>query len=249
VRCAFVAAGAIALVVGEARPAYAMHVVEGFLPPLWCLAWFAVAAPFWLVGLRRAGRLVDAQPEARLLLGLAGAFAFVLGAVGVPGVAGASGHPTGAGLGAVLFGPAVMAVVGTVVLILQALLLAHGGLTTLGANAASAAVAGPAIAWVVWRGLRGWASPAVALFLAAALADLAAYLVTALQLALAYPDPLGGVAAAFARFAAIFALTQVPLAVGEGILTALIFKALRADAAPELEALGVLGPAAARGAR
>jgi cobalt/nickel transport system permease protein len=48
------------------------------------------------------------------------------------------------------------------------------------------------------------------------------------------------VAASFARFAAIFALTQVPLAVSEGILTALIFNAL-----PELKALGAL-PGATR---
>ncbi|HMQ33490.1 MAG TPA: energy-coupling factor ABC transporter permease [Chloroflexaceae bacterium] len=244
-RGAVIAAGALALVIVEARPAHAMQIMEGFLPPLWCLAWFAVAAPFWLAGLRRAGRLVAERPEARPLLGLAAAFAFVLGTMTIPGAAGASAHPTGAGLGAVLFGPAVMALLGTVVLLFQALLLAHGGLTTLGANAVSAAIAGPIVAWAVWHGLRGRAPAGLAVCLAAAAANLASGAVTALQLALAYPDPAGGVGAAFARFAALFALAQVPLAIGEGLLTALIFRALRAGAAPELEGLGALKGAGA----
>lgn len=235
-----IAAGGLALVTLEARPAYAMHIMEGFLPPLWCLAWFAVAAPIWVAGVRRAGRLVAEKPETRLLLGLAGAFAFVLSALKIPSVTGVSSHPTGTGLGTALFGPAVMSVLGTVVLLFQALLLAHGGLTTLGANAVSMAIAGPMVAAAVWRGLRGRAPVGVAIFLAAALADLATYIVTALQLALAYPDPLGGVGASFARFAAIFGLTQVPLALSEGILTALVFNALQTGAVPELEALGVL---------
>jgi cobalt/nickel transport system permease protein len=239
-RRAIVGAGALALITLEARPAYAMQIMEGFLPPLWCLAWFAVAAPFWLAGLRRAGRLVAEQPEARLLLGLAAAFAFVLSALKIPIGSGASSHPTGTGLGGALFGPTVMSILGSVVLLFQTLLLAQGGLTTLGANAVSMAIAGPLVAWGVWRGLRGRAPAQLAIFLAAALANLASYAVTALQLALAYPDPVGGVAASFARFAAIFALTQVPLAVSEGILTALIFNAL-----PELKALGAL-PGATR---
>lgn len=238
-------AGALALLSIEARPAYAQRIVEGFLPPLWCLAWFAAAAPFWLLGLRRAGRLVAARPEARPLLGLAAAFACVLGALRLPGAAGACVQLTGAGLGAILFGPAVTTVLVSVALLFQALLLAQGGLTTLGANAVSAAVAGPAVAWAVWRGLRGRAPAGRAVFLAAALGSLASCAVSALQLALAYPDPAGGVAVALARFAAALAVVQVPLALGEGAVTALIFRALRAGAAPELEALGALTGAGA----
>ena len=60
------------------------------------------------------------------------------------------------------------------------------------------------------------------------------------QLALAYPDAGGGFAASFARFGAIFAVTQIPLAISEGILTVLIFNALQANAQTELQSLGVL---------
>lgn len=239
-RWALVAAGALALVILEARPAYAMHIMEGFLPPLWAGLWFLVAIPFWVAGLRRINRLIAEQPETRLLLGLAGAFAFVLSALKIPSVTGSSSHPTGTGLGAILFGPAVMSVLGTIVLLFQALLLAHGGLTTLGANAVSMAIAGPLVAWGIWQALKSRAPTWLAVFLAAALADLATYVVTSLQLALAYPDPLGGIAASFAKFGTIFAITQIPLAISEGILTVLIFNALQTNAEPELSALGVL---------
>lgn len=239
-RWLIVAAGALTLIVFESRPAYAMHIMEGFLPPMWCLFWFAVAAPFWVVGMRQINRLVAEKPESRLLLGLAGAFAFVLSALKIPSVTGSSSHPTGTGLGAVLFGPAVMSVLGSIVLLFQALLLAHGGLTTLGANAVSMAIAGPLVAWAIWRGLKGRAPTWLVVFLAAALADLATYVVTSAQLALAYPDAVGGFMASFIKFGTIFAITQIPLAISEGILTVLIFNALQTNAAAELKTLGVL---------
>lgn len=134
----------------------------------------------------------------------------------------------------------VMSVLGTIVLLFQALLLAHGGLTTLGANAFSMAVVGPLVAWGIWKGLKDRAPVWLAVFLAAALADLATYVVTSVQLALAYPDAVGGFAASFVKFATIFAVTQIPLAISEGILTVLIFNALQTNAETELQTLGVL---------
>jgi cobalt/nickel transport system permease protein len=239
-RWSLVTAGALALIIFEARPAYAMHIMEGFLPPLWAAFWFVVAIPFWVIGLRRINRLIAEQPETRMLLGLAGAFAFVLSALKIPSVTGSSSHPTGTGLGAILFGPAVMSVLGTIVLLFQALLLAHGGLTTLGANAVSMAIVGPLVAWGIWRGLKDRAPLWLAVFFAAALANLTTYVVTSLQLALAYPDPVGGFTASFVKFGTIFAVTQIPLAISEGLLTVLIFNALQTNAEPELASLGVL---------
>jgi cobalt/nickel transport system permease protein len=80
-------------------------------------------------------------------------------------------------------------------------------------------------------------------FLALALADLATYVTTSLQLALAFPDAASGFAGALAKFLGVFALTQVPLAVGEGLLGVLLFRVLVVNARPELERLGVLRPA------
>lgn len=240
-RWLIVALGAAVLIMFEARPAYAMHIMEGFLPPLWALFWFAVTIPFWVIGFRQLQRIVREKPEVRLLLGFAAAFTFVLSALKLPSVTGSSSHPTGTGLGAILFGPWVMSVLGSIVLLFQALLIAHGGLTTLGANAFSMAVVGPFVAWLIWRGLAGRAPFWLVVFLAAALADLSTYIVTSLQLALAFPDPAGGILAAFAKFGAIFAVTQIPLAISEGILTVLIMNALQTNAAAELQALEIKG--------
>ncbi|MBF0334958.1 MAG: energy-coupling factor ABC transporter permease [Alphaproteobacteria bacterium] len=211
-----------------------MHIMEGFLPPAHALAWTVAAAPFVVIGGRTLSRLAAERPEARLTLAAGAAFAFVLSALKLPSVTGSCSHPTGTGLGGILFGPSAMAVLGTVVLLFQALLLAHGGLTTLGANAFSMAIVGPWVAWSVYHGLkRLGAGPSVAVFAAAALGDLAAYGVTSLQLALAHPDALGGVGAAFAKFAGIFALTQVPLAIAEGLLTVVAMNLLAPRLSPE----------------
>ncbi|GAB4484102.1 MAG: energy-coupling factor ABC transporter permease [Anaerolineales bacterium] len=223
-----------------AKPAQ-MHIMEGFLPVGWAIFWFAVAIPFWVLGFRRIRRTVTEKPETRLLLGMTGAFAFILSALKIPSVTGSSSHPTGTGLGAILFGPLEMSILGTIVLLFQAILLAHGGLTTLGANAFSMAIAGPLVAFGVWKLLKGRASDSVAVFAAAALADLVTYVVTSAQLALAYPDLVGGFVASFLKFGAIFAVTQVPLAISEGILTVLVVNALKGLNVPELKTLGIQG--------
>ena len=215
-----------------------MHIAEGFLPPLHAAAWTVISLPFVIVSAYRVNRLMRDQPQTKLLLAASGAFAFVLSALKLPSVTGSCSHPTGTGLGAILFGPSVMALLGTIVLVFQALLLAHGGLTTLGANVFSMAIAGPWIAYAVFRGARWLNAPlTVGVFLAAALGDWATYLVTAGQLALAFPDPVSGFTGALAKFAGVFALTQIPLAVVEGLLTVIVVNLLTQYSRDELNEL------------
>ncbi len=218
-----------------------MHISEGFLPPAHCLAWFAAATPFVVHGARQVVAQSRRDPDSRLLLGAAGAFTLVLSAIKLPSVTGSSSHPTGTGLGAVILKPPVMAVLSTIVLTFQALLLAHGGLTTLGANVLAMGVVGPWVGYggfVLLRGVRapGW----IAVFLAMAAANLATYVMTAVQLALAYPDPVGGLPAALTKFLGIFALTQVPLALAEGLLGVVVLRFLASTSvADRLAALGL----------
>lgn len=215
-----------------------MHIAEGFLPPLHAAAWTAVALPFVIVSARRANRLMRDQPQTKLLLAASGAFAFVISALKLPSMTGSCSHATGTGLGAILFGPSVMALLGTIVLAFQALLLAHGGITTLGANVFSMAVVGPWVAYGILRGARWLNAPlAAGVFLAAMLGDLATYTVTAGQLALAFPDPASGSVGSFIKFAGVFAPTQLPLAVIEGLLTVVIVNFLREYSGDELQSL------------
>ena len=206
-----------------------MHIMEGFLPPMWALVWWIVALPFWVIGIIELQRVLRDRPEHRMYLGLAGGFIFVLSALKIPSVTGSSSHPTGTGMGTILFGPFVTAILGTVALIFQSLLVAHGGFTTLGANAMSMAFGGPLIAYYgVWKPLHS-APLNVRVFATAFFADLVTYIITTTQLALAFPDPVSGFAGAWLKFAAVFALTQIPLAIGEGILTVMIFNALQSS--------------------
>jgi cobalt/nickel transport system permease protein len=229
------------LVVGFPKPAYAMHIMEGFLPVQWAVFWWVVALPFFIFGLRNLTRITQANPELKLLLGLAGAFTFVLSALKIPSVTGSCSHPTGTGLGAVLFGPLTMTVLGSLVLLFQTLLLAHGGLTTLGANAFSMAIAGPFAAyWIYHLIIRFGGKQRIAIFLSAAIANLLTYIITSIQLALAFPAPVGGFIASFTKFAGIFAITQVPLAISEGLLTLLVWNWLQSYNPQELELLKLI---------
>ncbi|WP_059008176.1 energy-coupling factor ABC transporter permease [Streptomyces specialis] len=217
-----------------------MHIAEGYLPPVHAVAWSAAAAPFIVHGVRVLTREVRRNPEAPLLLGASGAFTFVLSALKIPSVTGSCSHPTGTGLGAILFRPPVMAVLGTITLLFQALLLAHGGLTTLGANAFSMAILGPWAGYGAYRlGLRAGAPLMVAVFCGAFVADLSTYCVTTVQLALAFPDPSSGFTGALAKFGGIFAVTQIPLAISEGLLTVLVLRLLIQSSPGDLARLGV----------
>ncbi|MFN8455921.1 MAG: energy-coupling factor ABC transporter permease [Anaerolineae bacterium] len=224
-----------------ARPAQ-MHIMEGFLPLWWAVFWWIVAIPFWVIGFRQVRQVVAEKPQQRLMLGLAGGFIFVLSALKIPSVTGSSSHPTGTGLSTMLFGPFVTAILGTIALIFQAMLVAHGGISTLGANAISMAIGGPLIAYyMIWLPLKGKTPTWLSVFAAAFVADLATYVITTTQLALAFPNPVSGFWGSWLTFAGIFAITQLPLAVAEGILTVLIFNALQSTATTELKELGLEG--------
>jgi len=215
-----------------------MHIMEGFLPPLHAAAWTVAAAPFVVAGARRIARITREHPNTKLLLAASGAFAFVLSALKIPSVTGSCSHPTGTGLGAILFGPSVMVVLGAIVLLFQALLLAHGGITTLGANVFSMGIVGPWVAYGIFKLARLWGGPlALAVFLAALFGDLATYGITSIQIALAFPDPVSGFGGALAKFAGVFALTQIPLAVIEGLLTVVVVNLLSQYSRDELEDL------------
>lgn len=220
--------------------AFAMHIMEGFLPPVWCVSWGALVIPFFVLGLLSIQKTVKENPRLKMLLAMAGAFAFVLSALKIPSVTGSCSHPTGVGLGAILFGPTAMTVLGMIVLLFQAILLAHGGLTTLGANTFSMAVVGPIVAFATYKIVKKVNGPQwLAVFLAAALGDLLTYVTTSIQLALAFPAETGGFLASLVKFMGIFAVTQIPLAISEGILTVLIFNVIAAYNKEELKVLKI----------
>ncbi len=195
------------------------------MPLYWCVFWYALALPVVVYGAYKMRKLMKANRDVLPLLAVSGAFIFVLSSLKMPSVTGSCSHPTGTGMGAILFGPWMTSVLSIIVLIYQAIFLAHGGLTTLGANTFSMGIAGPVVGYLVYKGsMKSGVNMYIAVFLAALFADWATYIVTSIELALAFPAASGGVLASFEAFLAVFAVTQVPLAIVEGAVTALMFK-------------------------
>jgi len=207
---------------------FAMHISEGILPFSWATFWFAASAPFLALGLRSLTRRSDRDLSSKPLVGMVAAVVFVISCMPVPvPTAGTCSHPCGTGLAAILLGPAMGVVVAAVALLIQALFLSHGGLTTWGANLFAMGVVGSFAGFLVFRGLRACgAGPVVAAFMAGLLADWATYATTAMILAAGIRGtspfwPLAG------KIALAFVPTQLPLGIIEGVITAGMVSLLR----------------------
>jgi cobalt/nickel transport system permease protein len=202
-----------------------MHIAEGFLPITHCAFWTAASLPSAWDSIRQLRR--PEMRARRLELAAAGGILLLLTALKLPSMAGTNSHPTGVTLGTVLFGPRAMPALVLSVLILQALVLAHGGITTLGANLFSLGICGPFTAYLVYRSCRRLGvRPAISSGVAASISSVAVYGAAALQMGIAYPDPKTGIAGAVAKFLVVFAWTQVPIALVEGALTVVGYRLL-----------------------
>jgi cobalt/nickel transport system permease protein len=234
---------AFAICFGVMPAANAMHIMEGYLPASLCVFWGVMALPFVVWGFFSIRKTVNANRRTISLMAMAGAFIFVISSLKIPSVTGSCSHMTGTGLGALLFGPAAVAVLGLIVLLFQAILLAHGGLTTIGANCFSMAIAGPFVSFGLYKLMdKVHVNRKVNIFLACALGDLFTYCVTAVQMAWAHHSNVG-FGAAFVSNMGVYAATQVPLAIIEGILSVIIIMALESYATAEMKAIGFLGGA------
>lgn len=230
-----------ALMFGITPAANAMHIMEGYLPVKYSISWAIITLPFLVAGFLAIKKSLQKDRRSLTILAMAGAFIFVISSLKIPSVTGSCSHMTGTGLGAILFGPFAVSVLGIIVLLFQAILLAHGGLTTLGANTFSMAIAGPILSFAIYKlCIKLKVNRKVGIFLAASLGDLFTYCITSLQLAMAYPSADGGVAASAVKFLGVFAPTQLPLAIIEGILTVIVIIGLETYAKSELTGLGFL---------
>jgi len=210
-----------ATVVLMAAPAHAMHISEGILPLTWASLWYAVAAPFVALGLRQLSRISREDLAMKPLVGLLAAVVFIISCMPIPvPTAGSCSHPCGTGIAAILVGPLVSVVISTVALLIQALVMAHGGLSTLGADIVSMGVVGSFAGWSVFRLFRlAGAGLGTAAFAAGVATDWATYLATSIELASGIRGaepflPLAG------KIVLAFVPTQLPLGLLEGAMTA-----------------------------
>lgn len=195
-----------------------MHVPDGFINAATSVGAGVVAAGGLGVSLRRAGRaLADRHIP---LAGVTAALVFALQMINFPVLPGVSGHLMGGALAAILLGPWMGAAVVSVVVIVQALFFADGGVSALGLNVLNIAIVTALVAWPVFRALVRLLPPTRSAALGAAMA--ASFLsVLASSTAFVLEYAVGGVGGAPLDLV-LGAMTGVHslIGIGEGLITA-----------------------------
>ncbi|WP_026150502.1 energy-coupling factor ABC transporter permease [Streptomyces prunicolor] len=196
-----------------------MHVPDGFIDAPISAATAVVAAGAIAVSLRGARRELDERTAP--LAGLVAAFIFAVQMLNFPVAAGTSGHLLGGALAAILVGPYTGVLCVSVVLLMQGILFADGGLTALGVNITDMAITTTVVAYAVFRGLvkvlpRTRRSITAASFTAALLSVPAAALVFTLLYSLG-----GTTDVSLAKVATAMIGVHLLIGIGEAAITAL----------------------------
>ncbi|MEU9671006.1 energy-coupling factor ABC transporter permease [Streptomyces bobili] len=196
-----------------------MHVPDGFINAPTSAVTGVVAAGAIAVSLRGARRELDERTAP--LAGLVAAFIFAVQMLNFPVAAGTSGHLLGGALAAILVGPFTGVLCVSVVLLMQGILFADGGLTALGVNITNMAVVTTVVAYAVFRGLlkvlpRTSRSVTAASFVAALLSVPAAALAFTLMYAVG-----GTTDVAIGKVATAMVGVHVLIGIGEATITAL----------------------------
>ncbi len=204
----------------------AMHIPDGFFDvPVSLLTYVISGAVLTLAVVKSR---TDLDDKTAPLAGLTAVFIFAAQMINFPVASGTSGHLLGGALAAVLVGPWVGMLVVTVVLVVQALLFADGGLTALGANVLNMAIVATVVGWVVFRlGLKVVKSRSGA----AVVAGVAGFVsVPASAMAFVVEFALGGTApVSLTAVAAAMGGVHLLIGIGEGVITGLVVAAVLAS--------------------
>ena len=196
----------------------AMHMSDGIVNAPTSLIFGVISILF--VGLAAVRARADLDDRTAPMAGLVTAFVFAVQMINFPILPGASGHLLGGALVAILVGPWVGTLCITIVLVVQALLFADGGLTALGTNVFNMAIIGVVVGWAVARAMRGLARRSRGGLLATAfVAAFVNTVVASLGFVLEYA--IGG--AAGATTGTVFVLMvgfHALIGIGEGVITA-----------------------------
>lgn len=204
-----------------------MHVPDGFLDAPTSVATGLVAVAGVAVALHKARTELDDRTAP--MAGLVAAFIFAGQMMNFPVGAGTSGHLLGGALAAVLVGPWTGALCISVVLIVQSLFMADGGVTALGTNIVLMSLAGCFVGYVVFGALRSILPRRLACVApAAGIAALVSVPVVALVFTLLFaiggtaPVEIGAVLTAMVGWHAV-------IGIGEGLVTGLVVAAVVAS--------------------
>ncbi len=210
-----------------------MHISNGIINGPVSLAYAAIAVVLLAVCLNRSRQ--DLSDRLAPMAGLVAAFIFAVQMLNFPVLPGVSGHLLGGALAATLVGPWVGALCVAVVLIVQALVFADGGLSALGLNITNMALLGTAVGYLVVVGLmkllpRNAFGVGAAVFAASVISVVLASQGFVLQYALGGEVPL---TIGYGEISAVMAGVHALIGVGEGIIAAMAVVAV-AKVRPDL---------------
>ena len=221
-------------ILGIPRVAFGMHITEGILPPRWAIFWFVIIIPFVVIGTLKLKKKKREVPGFLPLVGIVGAAVFVFSCFPIPVVAlngMATAHPAGTGMSAMLLGPFVSVIIAGIALFIQALFLAHGGLTTLGVNIFSMGILGSFSGYFAFRIAQRlrfklfWCG-----FFAGVISDIFTYIGTSIGLGLLvleggesfFATVTQSLKAMLEIFVVFMVTSQGPLCIAEGIVVGLV---------------------------
>ena len=204
-----------------------MHIPDGFINAGTSLVAGGIAAGGTAVCLNQASKTLDDRQIP--MVGLSAAFIFAVQMLNFPVASGTSGHLLGGVLAAVLVGPWAGAICVTVVLFVQALLFADGGLSALGLNVVNMALVGSFVGYGIFLAIRRImpakrSSVVVASGIAAGLAPVLAAVVFTLEYAIG-----GSGVASVGNVAAAMIGVHLLIGIGEGVITAMTISAVLAS--------------------
>jgi cobalt/nickel transport system permease protein len=204
-----------------------MHIEDGILSPQSWGTWYVISTIFVVPGIKEIKKRIKENLYYKPFLAMVGVAVFIISCMHIPiPVTGSCSHPCGTALAAIIVGPFASTIISLISIFFQAIFLGHGGITTIGANNFSMGIIGSISGYLIWKLLRYFKSP---IWLAAGAAgivgDLLTYLTSAFELAL----DLHGNIPFFKEWIIFFmgyAPTQIPLAIAEGVFTAVILQTM-----------------------
>lgn len=199
-----------------------IHISDGILEPRWILFWYVLSAIVIAAGLRVINKRIAVDPVYLPRISLIGAVVFVISVWHIPvPVTGSSSHPVGTPLAAIIIGPFAAVVISAIALFFQ-VFVAHGGLTTIGANVFSMGIVGAFGGYLVYRSLKKFSPLWFSAGMAGLIGSILTYLMTALQLALSLNPE--NVMYYWKLYSLGFIPTQLPLAFAEFAFTGYVIE-------------------------
>jgi cobalt/nickel transport system permease protein len=202
-----------------------MHITEGIITGSSAIAYTGAGVALVGLGARRMKKFVDEAPANKPLLGMGAALIFFVSLIPIPAFTGTCSHPCGTPLIGILLGPLIGFALTGASLLMQAAFFAHGGFGTWGANVVALGFFGCFFGWGTFKLARRLGLPIWAAGCAAGLiGDVAVYaasgmiLGTTLSLA---PNPQYGLAGYLTAIYSAYLPTQLPIAIGEMVVTGL----------------------------